>query len=100
MKKILATTFAACALFSSPFVMADGAALYQQCVECHGEGAEKAALNQSAVIKGWPAEKTLAALQGYRDGTYGGPMKGLMTSKVSSFDDAALKALADHIAGL
>jgi len=77
--------------------MADGAALYKKCSACHGAKAEKKALGKSAVIQGWKAEKTVAALKGYKAGTYGGPMKGLMKGQVASFDDAQIESIAKYI---
>ena len=77
--------------------MADGAALYKKCSACHGASGEKKALGKSAVIKGWKAEKTVAALKGYKDGTYGGPMKGLMKGQVSSLDDAQMESIAKFL---
>jgi len=97
MKKIvlaLAVTAAA------TLAMADGAALYKKCASCHGAKAEKKALNKSHVIQGWDAAKIEAALKGYKDGSYGGPMKGLMKGQVASYDDAKIKAVAEYIAGL
>ncbi|MCK9490628.1 MAG: c-type cytochrome [Sulfurimonas sp.] len=76
---------------------ADGAALYKSCVACHGASGEKKALGKSEVITGWEASKTIAALKGYQDGTYGGAMKGLMKGQVKSLDDAQIEALAKHI---
>jgi len=97
MKKIvlaLAVTAAA------TFAMADGAALFKKCVGCHGAKAEKKALNKSQVIQGWDAAKIQASLKGYKDGSYGGAMKGLMKGQVASYDDAKIKAVSEYIAGL
>ena len=79
---------------------ADGAALYKKCVSCHGADASKKALGKSQVIKGWDAAKTASALKGYKDGSYGGAMKGLMKGQVASLSDADIDALANYIAGL
>lgn len=78
----------------------EGAALYKSCIGCHGVNGEKPALGKSAVITGWDVEKTVAALKGYKDGTYGGPMKGVMKGQVVKLDDAKIQALAEHIASL
>ncbi len=80
--------------------MADGAALYKKCAGCHGMKAEKKALNKSQVIQGWDAAKIEAALKGYKDGSYGGAMKGLMKGQVASYDDAKIKAVAEYISKL
>jgi len=79
---------------------ADGAALYNTCAACHGMNGEKAALGKSQVIKGWDAAKTEAALKGYKDGSYGGAMKGVMKGQVARLSDDDIKALAGHISGL
>lgn len=76
---------------------ADGADIYKKCAGCHGVNAEKKALGKSQVIKGWDASKTIAALKGYKDGTYGGPMKALMKGQVASLKDAEIEAVAKYI---
>ena len=76
---------------------ADGSALYKKCASCHGATAEKKALGKSEVIKGWEATKTVAALKGYKAGTYGGAMKGLMKGQVSYLNDEQIEALAKFI---
>ncbi len=69
----------------------------RKCASCHGATAEKSALGKSQIIKGWNADKIISALQGYKDGSYGGAMKGLMASQVSSLHTDEIKALADFI---
>lgn len=101
MKKLSGILFAVCAFsFASPMVLADGATVFETCVQCHGANAEKAAMNKSQVIKGWPAGQIVDALKGYKAGTYGGPLKGLMKVQADLLDDTAMQAVADHIAGL
>ena len=79
---------------------ADPAKLYAKCAGCHGQKAEKSALGKSQVIAGWDASKTKDALHGYKNGTYGGPMKGLMKGQVAPLTDADIDALADYISKL
>ena len=79
---------------------ADGAALFKKCVSCHGAKAEKSALGKSQVIAGWDAAKIEDALKGYKAGTYGGPMKGLMKGQVASYSDADIAAVSAYIHGL
>lgn len=76
---------------------ADGASLYKKCAACHGANGGKKALGKSVAITGWEASKTVAALKGYKDGTYGGAMKGLMKGQVKSLDDAQIEAIAKYI---
>lgn len=78
----------------------DGGKLFTKCVGCHGANAQKSALNKSKIIKGWSVDKVLTALHGYKDGTYGGSMKGVMKSQISNFNEAELKALAEHVSKL
>ena len=80
--------------------MADGAALYKKCSACHGASGEKKALGKSAVIKGWEAQKTVASLKGYKDGTYGGPMKGLMKGQVAKLSVDEISSLSAYIVTL
>ena len=85
----------ATALFAS-----DGAGLYKKCASCHGAKGEKKALGKSQVITGWDVAKTTGALKGYKDGSYGAAMKGLMKGQVAKLSDADIDALATYIHGL
>ena len=96
MKKIALALIVA----GSTLMAADGAALYKKCVACHGAKGEKKALNKSQVIGGWDAAKTEKALAGYKDGSYGGPMKALMKGQVASYSADDIKAVSAYIAGL
>jgi cytochrome c553 len=78
----------------------DGAALFTPCKGCHGTDASKKALGKSAVIKGWDENKIFEALNGYKNGTYGGTMKGLMVGQVKSLSEDKLKSLAKYISTL
>ncbi|TKI70244.1 c-type cytochrome [Sulfurimonas crateris] len=78
----------------------DGAKLYQVCAGCHGADGSKAALGKSQIIQGWDAKKTADALNGYKAGTYGGAMKGIMVGQVSKLGDAEIQALSEHISKL
>ncbi|WP_458700666.1 c-type cytochrome [Sulfurospirillum sp. 1307] len=97
MKKIvlLLTTVFALTLMAN-----DGASLYKKCSACHGAKAEKKALNKSHVIQGWDKEKIVSALKGYKDGSYGGAMKGLMKGQVSSYSDEDIQKVAEYISKL
>ena len=79
---------------------ADGAALFKKCTSCHGANAEKHALGKSQIIAGWDAAKIEAALKGYKTGTYGGPMKGLMKGQIAAYSDADIAAVSAYISGL
>ena len=96
MKKVC--TILAIAAVSS-LMAADGAAIYQsKCFSCHGDKAAKAALNKSQIIAGWDAAKIVASVNGYKDGSYGGAMKGVMKPIASGLSDEDLKAVAATIA--
>lgn len=97
MKKIL---FLATLIGVTSVFAADGEALFKTCTTCHGTRAEKSALNKSQVIAGWSSDKTVAALNGYKDGTYGGPLKSTMTAQVKNLDATAIATLAKYIEGL
>jgi len=100
MKKITKIALGLIVLASTTLAASDGAALYKKCTGCHGANGEKQALGKSQVIKGWEESKTISALKGYKVGTYGGAMKGLMKGQVSSLTEEQIKSLAKHIATL
>ena len=78
----------------------DGAKVFKKCTSCHGMSGENKALNKSAVIKGWSSEKVITAINGYKDGTYGNSMKGVMKPQVAKLSAAEVKAVADYISKL
>ena len=67
------------------------------CKGCHGAQFEKVAMNVSKVVKDMSKEEIIAALKGYKDGTYGASMKALMQGQVASWDDAKIEAAAAQI---
>jgi cytochrome c553 len=76
----------------------NGATLFKQkCATCHGQAAEKSALNVSEPIAGWEVSRTVDALNGYKAGTYGKNMKGMMQGQVKTISDAEIQALAEFI---
>lgn len=76
---------------------ADGAKVYQACVGCHGPTGEMKALNVSPVLKGHSKEEIVKKLHGYKDGSFGGPMKTVMAGQVANLNDAQIEAVADYI---
>lgn len=94
-KMLLALLFA-----GSSLLAADGASLYKSCIACHGLKAEKKALNKSQIIAGWSADQIVAALQGYKAGTYGGALKATMKGQVAKLSPDDMKVLADYITTL
>ncbi|MGB0990458.1 cytochrome C [Arcobacter sp. F155] len=88
-KILLLTSILACAAFANP---------YAKCVACHGANGEKAAMGKSKIIKDMTKAEFVAAMKGYKDGSYGGPMKGLMKGQVAGLSDADIEAIANQIA--
>ncbi len=78
----------------------EGKQLFLKCAGCHGQNGEKPALGKSLVIQGWDKQKTIDALNGYKNDTYGSVMKGVMKSQVLSLSDTEIEALAKYISTL
>ncbi|QOG11929.1 c-type cytochrome [Arcobacter sp. FWKO B] len=70
---------------------------YKKCAACHGANGEKVALGKSKIIKDMTKEDFVAAMKGYQDGTYGGPMKGVMAGQVKGLTEADIQAMADFL---
>lgn len=94
MKKIVLATVALAA-----FAFADAPAAYTACKACHGVKGEVNTTTQSKSFV--PGNLTKADieknLKGYKDGTYGGPMKAIMKGQAAKLSDADIKALADYM---
>jgi len=69
------------------------------CAGCHGANFEKHAMGKSKVVKDLSKADIVAALKGYKAGTYGGAMKGIMKGQVATMSDADMAAIADSIKG-
>ncbi len=82
---------------SSAMASAD---LYKKCAGCHGVHGEKHAMGKSKVIASLGEKGVKDALHGYKAGTYGGAMKGLMKGQVARLSDADIDSLAKYIATL
>lgn len=86
------------ALLSTALLAADGAEIYKsKCFSCHGDKAGKAALSKSQIIAGWDASKTIASMNGYKNGE-GGAMKNVMKPIALGLSDDDIKAVATTIA--
>lgn len=79
-------------------IASKGKSLYLKCAGCHGQNGQIKALGKSQIIKGWDKQQVLDALVGYKQGTYGYAMKGVMIAQVSSMSDEDLEVLAEYIA--
>ncbi len=69
------------------------------CAACHGANFEKKAMGVSKIVKDLSAEEIVTALNGYKDGSYGGGMKSIMKGQVAGFDSATIDAIAAKISG-
>lgn len=85
---IIATTLA---------ISAQATPLYTKCVACHGTSGEKAALNKSLIIKDMSKADFIAAMKGYKDGSYGKDQKALMKAQVTTLSDAQIEEIASFI---
>jgi cytochrome c553 len=77
---------------------ADGKALTQKCVGCHGVDFSKKALGRSDVVKGWSAAKIESALKAYKTTTESDEL--IMKAQIGNYTEAQIKAVAKYIAGL
>ena len=100
MKTNFKTIFATLAIMAASSLFANGSDLYKRCAGCHGIDGSKKALGKSQTLTGWDSDKTIKALKGYKDGSYGGAMKGVMKGQVTRLSDAEIEAIAAHIATL
>ncbi len=98
MKKLVIATLVTAGALS--LMAADGKALVAKCAGCHGADFSKKALGVSKVVKGMKADEIVKALEGYKAGTFGGAMKGVMKGQIATYSDADIKAVAKYIAGL
>ena len=69
------------------------------CAGCHGTNFEKAALGKSKIVKDLSQADIEKALKGYKDGSYGGAMKGVMKGQVAKLSNDDITAIAKSIAG-
>ena len=87
MKKIVTTIVALSATTALMAGVNAGA-----CKGCHGQNFEKKALGKSKVVSDMTHADIAVAMKGYKAGTYGGPMKGLMKGQVAKYSNADLAA--------
>ncbi|MCK5294449.1 MAG: cytochrome C [Arcobacteraceae bacterium] len=62
------------------------------CKGCHGQNFEKKALGKSKIVKDMTKQEVSDSMVGYKNGTYGGPMKGVMKGQVARYSEADLRA--------
>ncbi|ACZ11772.1 c-type cytochrome [Sulfurospirillum deleyianum] len=71
--------------------------LYTKCVVCHGAAGEKVALGKSMIIKDMSKADFIAAMQGYKDGSYGKEQKALMKAQVGALSNAQIEEIASFV---
>lgn len=86
MKKIIMATAMVFAV-SSAVMAADTDVNVATCKGCHGQNFEKKALGVSKIVKDMTHAEIATALTGYKAGTFGGAMKGVMKGQVSKYSD-------------
>ncbi|MDD4506249.1 MAG: c-type cytochrome [Sulfurospirillaceae bacterium] len=94
MKKLNKSMIIVALLFS---MGANATPLYTKCAACHGEKGEKVSLGKSLIIKDMDKDAFIAALKGYKEGTYGREMKAMMKAQVMMFSDEQMKEIANYI---
>ena len=96
MKKIVTTIVALSATTALMAGVNAGA-----CKGCHGQNFEKKALGKSKNVSTLSHAEIATALKGYKAGTLNTHgMGSVMKGQVASMDDAAIQAVADHIAAM
>jgi len=93
MKKLVIASMATLALVTAASAAVNGKA----CLACHGANWEKHAMGKSKIVAEMTHDQIAEALIGYKNGTYGGPMKGLMKGQVARYSEDELKAFAQTI---
>jgi len=63
------------------------------CTGCHGDKFEKSALGESKVVAKMSEREIITALEGYKNGSYGGTLRGIMESQVSAIEDSNQSAV-------
>jgi cytochrome c553 len=75
----------------------NGKKVFTKCIVCHGKAANLNALNSSQDISKWSKENIIAALSGYKSGTYGGKMKASMAPIVKPLSESDINDVAGYI---
>ena len=67
------------------------------CAGCHGQYFEKTAMGKSKVVKDMSLKDIVDSMKGYKAGTYGDALKGVMMVQVKDLSDADIEAMALQI---
>ena len=95
MKNKLIRSILLVSLVASSSLVAE--ANFKSCAGCHGQSGEKKALGKSKIISNMSKEDIVIALNGYKDGSYGGTMKGLMKGQVIRLSKEDINSLSETI---
>lgn len=68
-----------------------------QCTGCHGVNFEKSALGTSKIVRDMSENDIVKSLNGYKNQSYGGRMKGVMEGQVRKFTDVDIKLISKEI---
>jgi cytochrome c-type protein NapB len=82
MKKILSTLLMGVVCSVS---VASASVNSKACAGCHGADWSKKALGKSLKVSEMTHSEIAAALNGYKDGSYGGVMRGLMKGQIAKY---------------
>lgn len=96
MKKIVIASIATLALATASIAAVNAKA----CTSCHGADWSKKALGKSKNVAEMTHAEIADALKGYKAGTYGGPMKGLMKGQVGRLSTDDIASLSAYISTL
>jgi len=78
----------------------NAAALFEGCTKCHGRDGKKHALGTSNIIAGQSRYELVKKIKGYKSGTYGGTLKGVMSPQVQSLTPDQIDAISEYISKL
>jgi len=67
------------------------------CKGCHGQKWEKVVMGKSKVVKDMSKREIMTALKGYKKGTYGGALKGLMVEQLKKLSVKDMKSIVKKI---
>ena len=68
-----------------------------QCSDCHGKDGNYKALGKSKILQNMTKKEIIGALNGYKNGTYGGSLKGIMAGKAKNLSSKEIEEIANAI---
>jgi len=74
--------------------------IYSMCAECHGTDGKNRAFGRSKVIAGWDASRVEKSIYAIINGTYKGPMSGIMRTRVQNLSDEEIKEVSIYVSKL